>query len=75
MNDPTKWMIPFEISSGTLREEISNRLSGHIYPPSDMAALSADLSAIGHIIKNTGITSFTPLQIVNDKNDLNMDSI
>jgi len=64
MNDPTKWMIPFEISSGTLREEISNRLSGHSYPPSDMAALSANLRTIGHIIKNTGITSFTPLQIV-----------
>ena len=62
MNDPTKWMIPFEISSGTLRGEISNRLSGHSYPPSDMAALSADLRAIGHIIKNTGITSFTPGQ-------------
>jgi hypothetical protein len=62
MNDPTKWMIPFEINSGTLREEISNRLSGHSYPPSDMAALSADLRAIGHIIKSTGITSFTPQQ-------------
>lgn len=62
MNDPTKWMIPFDISSGTLREEIINRLSGHSYPPSDMAALSADLRAIGHIIKSTGITSFTPQQ-------------
>jgi hypothetical protein len=62
MNDPTKWVIPFEISSGTLRGEISNRLSGHSYPPSDMAALSADLRAIGHIIKSTGITSFTPQQ-------------
>ncbi|MDH4240528.1 MAG: hypothetical protein OEW48_13285 [Phycisphaerae bacterium] len=64
-NDPTKWMIPFEISSGTLREEINKRLSGHSYPPSDMAALSADLRTIGHIIKSTGITSFTPLQIIN----------
>jgi len=64
-NDPTKWMIPFEISGGVLRDEISNRLSGRIYPPSDMAALSADLRAIGHIIKDTSITSFTPLQIVN----------
>jgi hypothetical protein len=64
MNDPTKWMIPFEISSGTLREEISNRLSGHTYPPLDMAALSADLRAIGHIIKSTGITNFTPGQEV-----------
>ncbi|MHC4283789.1 MAG: PEP/pyruvate-binding domain-containing protein, partial [Planctomycetota bacterium] len=62
MNDPTKWMIPFEISSGTLREEISNRLSGHSYRPSDMAALSADLRAIGHIIKNTSLTSFTQQQ-------------
>jgi hypothetical protein len=62
MNDPTKWMIPFEIGGGALREEINNRLSGHSYPPSDMAALSADLRIIGHMIKNAGITSFTPAQ-------------
>jgi hypothetical protein len=64
IGDPTKWMIPFEITGGTLREEITNRLSSYTYPPSDMAALSADLRVIRHIIKNTGITSFTPLQIV-----------
>ncbi|HUT46228.1 MAG TPA: PEP/pyruvate-binding domain-containing protein, partial [Sedimentisphaerales bacterium] len=59
-NDPTKWIIPFEISGGTLREEINNRLSGYTYPPSNMAALSVDLRAIRHIIKSAGITSFTP---------------
>ncbi len=64
-NEPTKWMIPFGVSGGTLRGEISNRLSGHSYPPSDMAALSADLREISHIIKDTTITSFTPLQIIN----------
>jgi len=63
-NDPTKWTIPFDISGGALREEISNLLSGYTYPPSDMAALSTDLRAIRHIIKNASITSFTPLQIV-----------
>ena len=65
IGDPTKWMIPFEITGGILREEINNRLSSYTYPPSDMAALSADLHAIRHIIKNTSITSFTPSQTVN----------
>ena len=59
VNDPTKWIIPFEISGGMLREEINNRLSGYTYPPSNMAALSVDLRAIRHIIKSAGITSFT----------------
>jgi hypothetical protein len=62
MNDPTKWMIPFEIDGGVIREEISNRLSVHSYSPFDMAALSADLRIIGHMIKNARITSFTPGQ-------------
>ena len=45
----------------TLREEISERLSGYGYPPSDMAALSAELEAIREdLFKNTYITSFTP---------------
>ncbi len=64
INDPTMWMIPFEITGNTLRQEIANRLSGYTYPPPDMATLSADLRAIRHMIKNTDITSFTPFQIV-----------
>ena len=59
MNDPTKWMIPFGISGGTLREEIAGRLSGYTYPPADMAALSVDLSIIRNLIKNPNVTSFT----------------
>ena len=59
MNDPTKWMIPFDISGGTLREEIAGRLSGYTYPPADMATLSVDLSIIRNLIKNPNVTSFT----------------
>jgi hypothetical protein len=64
LTDPTEWMIPYGITGGTLREEINNRLSGYTYPPSDMAALSADLAAIRQMFKDTTVTSFTPLQIV-----------
>lgn len=65
INEPTKWMIPYGITGGTLREEITNRLSKYTtYPPTDMAALSADLRAIRKIIKSTSITSFTPWQII-----------
>jgi hypothetical protein len=63
-NDPTKWIIPFKINGGPLREEINNRLSGHTYPPADMSALSADLSAVRHLFRSAGITSFT-LQLQN----------
>lgn len=60
LNNPNKWMIPFEITGGTLRQEIANRLSAYsTYPPSNMAALSADLNAIGSIIKSANYTSFT----------------
>lgn len=45
----------------TLRGEIAARLSGYGYPPSDMAALSAELEGIREdLFKNTYITSFTP---------------
>ena len=47
----------------TLREEIAARLSGYTYPPSHMAALSADLAAIREgLFKNTYVTSFTQAQ-------------
>ncbi|MHC4616567.1 MAG: PEP/pyruvate-binding domain-containing protein [Planctomycetota bacterium] len=59
VNEPTMWMIPVGITGSTLREEIGNRLSGYTYPPSDMAALSADLSAIRSLFKNPSITSFS----------------
>ena len=62
--DPTDWMIPPTVTGSTLRQEIANRLSGYTYPPSDMAALSRDLSAIRSLFKNTYITSFTPAQIL-----------
>ena len=66
INEPTKWMIPYGITGGTLCEEITNRLSKYsTYPPADMAALSADLQAIRKMIKSTSITSFTPWQIIN----------
>jgi hypothetical protein len=64
MNEPTEWMIPYGITGSTLREEINNRLSGYTYPPSDMAALAADLRAVREMFKDTTVTSFTPLQIV-----------
>lgn len=62
-DDPTEWMVPPAITGSTLREEIANRLSGYTYPPADMAALSADLSAIRSLFMNTYITSFTQTQI------------
>jgi hypothetical protein len=58
-SDPTKWMIPVGISGSTLREEIANRLAGYTYPPSNMAALSADLAIIRSIITNASVTSFS----------------
>jgi len=61
-NDPTKWMIPFEITGSTLREEINNRLSAYTTYPPDMAALSADLAAIRKLFKDTNVTSFTTWQ-------------
>jgi hypothetical protein len=64
MNDPTEWMIPHGITGSTVREEINNRLSGYTYPPSDMAAMSADLRAIREMFKDTIVTGFTPSQIV-----------
>ncbi len=43
----------------SLRAEIAARLSGYSYPPSDMAALSAELEGIrDDLFKNTYITSF-----------------
>ncbi|MHC4867312.1 MAG: dockerin type I domain-containing protein [Planctomycetota bacterium] len=59
LSDPTEWMIPFGITGSTLREEINNRLSKYTYPPIDMAALSADLSAIRSFFKDTNVTSFS----------------
>ncbi|MCK4751802.1 MAG: hypothetical protein KAS75_00035 [Planctomycetes bacterium] len=61
-SDPTKWMIPAGISGSTLREEITNRLAGYSYPPTDMAGLSADLSAIRSLFKSSVSTNFTQLQ-------------
>jgi len=60
VNDPGQWMIPVDITGNTLREEIANRLAGYTYPPSDMAALSADLNAIRSLFKGVYITSFSP---------------
>ena len=60
LSEPTKWMISVGISGSTLREEIANRLGGYTYPPSDLAALSADLAAVRNIIINANITSFSP---------------
>jgi hypothetical protein len=63
--DPKKWMIPYAITGSTLREEIYNRLSAYtVYPPLDMAALSADLCMIRNMFKDETITTFTPVQIV-----------
>jgi hypothetical protein len=59
MNDPTEWMIPVGITGATLREEINNRLSGYTYPPSGMAALSADLAAIRSMFTSPDITIFS----------------
>ena len=62
--EPTKWMIPFGITGNTLREEIYNRLSAYtVYPPADMAALSADLQMIREMFKDGTVTAFTPIQI------------
>ena len=45
-----------------LREEINARLSRYTYPPSDMAALSADLNDIRDMFRNTNVTGFTQAQ-------------
>ena len=70
LNDTTKWMIPFEIRGGTLRKEIAIRLSPYTYPPSDMAALAADLAAVRTLFKDTSISTFTPLQMLNIQSTL-----
>ncbi|MBN2269254.1 MAG: hypothetical protein JXN61_01485 [Sedimentisphaerales bacterium] len=70
INEPDKWMIPFTITGNTLREEIGIRLSGYTYPPPDMAVLAADLSVVRTLFKDTSITGFTPLQILNIEGDL-----
>ncbi len=47
----------------TLRDEISSLLSKYSYPPSDMFALSSDLSAIRHLLfEDASVTDFTPAQ-------------
>lgn len=47
----------------TLREDIDARLSPYAYPPSDMAALSADLLYVRNLFTTTYLTAFTqPLQ-------------
>ncbi len=60
LSEPTKFMISVGITGSTLREEIDNRLAGYTYPPSNLAALSADLAAVRNIITNASITSFSP---------------
>ena len=60
LTDPTKHMISVRITGSTLRQEISNRLSGYSYPVSDLTALFADLAAIRNIITNPNITTFSP---------------
>ena len=62
LNDPTNWMIPVGITGTTLRQEIANRLAGFSYPPSNLAALSAQLAAIRNIITNPNVTHFTQQQ-------------
>jgi len=59
---PDEIAIRSGTSANTLCEEIDQRLAGYSYPPSDMAALSADLGTVRDLIKHTGITGFTPLQ-------------
>jgi len=55
---------PITSRESTLREEIANRLARYsTYPPSDMAALSKDLSTIRNLFKDINITRFTPAQI------------
>ncbi len=47
----------------SLREELDARLSSYGYPPSNMAALSAELESIREdLFKNTYVTSFTQAQ-------------
>jgi len=47
------------IGGNSFRAEIASRLSGYSYPPSDMAALSAELEAIREdLFKDTSVTSF-----------------
>jgi len=62
LSNPTKWMIPVGLTGNTLREEIANRLAGYSYPPSNLAALSAQLAVIRNIITNPNITHFTQQQ-------------
>lgn len=46
----------------TLREEIGARLAPYTYPPSDMAALSADLAFVRSLFTATYLTEFTQAQ-------------
>ncbi|MEJ2704795.1 MAG: PEP/pyruvate-binding domain-containing protein, partial [Sedimentisphaerales bacterium] len=61
LNDPTKWQIRPPVMGGTLRREISLRLSQYTrYPPADMQGLSQDLAAIRNLFENPNVTRFDP---------------
>jgi len=47
-------------ASNTLREAISNLISGYTYPPGDLQALDADLSTVRDLIEDTA--DFNPTQ-------------
>jgi len=49
-------------AGGTLREEISDRLSHYTYPPSDMLMLSSDLLYVRGLFTTTYQTGFTRTQ-------------
>jgi len=75
VNDPTQWRIPVELGGGTLRGEITRRLSKYkAYPPADMQALSEDLASIRSLFTSPEITRFSPdvvaavLNILTDPN-------
>jgi len=61
VNDPTQWRIPPELGGGTLREEVTRRLSAYdTYPPADVLALSQELASIRSLFTSPEITRFGP---------------
>jgi len=60
LSDPTKWRIPEAVQGGTLRGQITQRLSKYASYPPQVKELSADLAAIRSLFENQLVTPFGP---------------
>ena len=61
LSDPTKWRIPEGVQGGSLRDQITRRLSKYTSYPPPIKELSADLAAIRSLFENELLTPFSPV--------------